>query len=131
MRAESPWPAIRAVLRLLVVAPLLAGSVLLAVQPAAIRAFARTGLPDFVRGLLAGAELAASILFLVPRTVYAGGLCLVAVLLSAMALHAALHLGVGLQPLFLALVAALLIAERIARRRAAAGAAAETEGTGR
>jgi len=121
--ADSPWPAIRAVLRLLVAAPLLAGSVLLAVQPAAIRSFARTGLPDFVRGLLCGAEIAAAVLFLFPRTVYVGGLGLLAVLAAAMALHAALHLGIGLQPLFFALVAALLVAERAARRRAAAGAA--------
>jgi hypothetical protein len=130
MRADSPWPAIRAVLRLLVAAPLLAGSILLAVQPAAIRAFAQTGLPDFVRGLLVGAEIAASVLFLFPRTVYVGGLGLLAVLAAAMALHAALHLGIGLQPLFFALVAALLVAERAARRRAAADAGAETESAG-
>jgi hypothetical protein len=119
------------VLRILVAAPLLAGSVLLAVEPAAIRAFGRTGLPDFVRGLLAGAELAASILFLFPRTVYAGGLGLLAVLVAAISLHAALHLGIGLQPLFLVLVLALLIAERAACRRAAADAAAETESAGK
>jgi hypothetical protein len=118
VRAESPWPAIRAVLRLLVAAPLIAGSVLLAVQPAAIRAFARTGMPDFVRGLLAGAEFAAALLFVFPRTVYAGGLCLLAVLAAAMGLHAALHLGIGLQPVFFVLVAALLWAERAARRPA-------------
>lgn len=130
MAADSPWPAIRAVLRILVAAPLLIGAAFLTFQPAAIRAFARTGLPDSARVLLSSAEITASILFMLPRTVYVGGFGLLAVLAAAMGLHAALHLGVGLQPLFFVLVAALLLAEfragRGARRRPAAGAALES-----
>ncbi len=133
-RDDAPWPAIRAFVRLLVAAPLLAGSLLLAFQPAAIHAFARTGLPDAVRVLLAGLEITASILFLLPRTVYLGGLALLAVLVAAMGLHATLHLGVGLQPLYLVLVAALLWIEyrvgRVARDRAATGTTAKDAATG-
>jgi hypothetical protein len=126
-RDDAPWQAIRAFVRLLVAAPLLLGSVLLAFQPAVIRSFARTGLPDGVRILLAAAEITASILFMLPRTVYLGGCGLLAVLVAAMGLHATLHLGVGLQPLYLVLVAALLWVEyrvrSTARKRPAAGVA--------
>ena len=83
-----------------------------------------------MRGLLTGVEIASSVLFLFPRTVYVGGLGLMAVLVAAIGLHAALHLGIGLQPVFFALVAALLIVERAARRRAAADAGAEAESAG-
>ena len=127
MRDEAPWQAIRAFLRIVVAAPLLAGSLFLAFQPAVIRAFARTGLPDAVRILLASVEIAASILFMLPRTIYIGGFGLIAVLVAAIGLHEALHLGVGSQPLVLVLVAALLWIEyrvrRATRGRAAAGGA--------
>jgi hypothetical protein len=128
---RPPWQALLVLARVVVAAPLLAGGILLAVQPAAIRAFARTGLSDGVRGFLVGAEIAASILFILPRTVCVGGLGLIAVLVAAMGLHAALHLGVGLQPIFLLLVAALLVAERAARARAAAPPGAGSAGDSR
>jgi hypothetical protein len=126
-----PWPALLTLTRIVVALPLLAGSLALAFVPAAIRAFALTGLPDGVRGFLVGAEIAASVLFILPRTVYVGGLGLIAVLVAAMGLHAALHLGVGLQPIFLLLVAALLGAERAVRARAAAPPGAGSAGDSR
>jgi len=59
----------------------------LAFSHAAGAAFARTGLPNFVRLALAWAEMAAAILFLIPRATIAGGWLLIAVLAGAILLH--------------------------------------------
>jgi hypothetical protein len=50
-------------------------------------AFAKTGLPNFVRLALAWTEMAAAILFLIPRATMAGGWFLIAVLVSAIVIH--------------------------------------------
>jgi uncharacterized membrane protein YphA (DoxX/SURF4 family) len=50
-------------------------------------AFAKTGLPDFVRQGLAWAEIAAALLFLIPRATWAGGWFLIGVLVFAIILH--------------------------------------------
>jgi hypothetical protein len=56
-------------------------------SPSAARAFAKTGLPNFVRLGLGGMEIAAAILFLIPRATVAGGWFLVTVLALAIVLH--------------------------------------------
>ena len=53
----------------------------------AARAFARTGLPSFVRFVLGWAEMAAAILFLIPRAIVAGGWFLIVVLGLAIVIH--------------------------------------------
>jgi hypothetical protein len=58
-----------------------------AFSPAAAHAFAQTGLPGFIRHALAWAEMAAAILFLVPRATVVGGWFLIVVLASAIVLH--------------------------------------------
>ena len=62
-------------------------SVRFAFSPGAAHAFAKTGLPDAIRLALAWAEIAAAILFLVPRATVAGGWFLIVVLASAIVLH--------------------------------------------
>ncbi|MBZ5547786.1 MAG: hypothetical protein LAO22_07435 [Acidobacteriia bacterium] len=66
---------------------ILAESARFAYSPGAAHAFARTGLPDFVRLALAWAEIGAAILFLVPRATVAGGWFLIVVLAVAIVLH--------------------------------------------
>jgi hypothetical protein len=66
---------------------ILAESAHFAFSPGAALAFARTGLPHFIRPALAWAEIAAAILFLVPRTTVAGGRLLIVVLASAIVIH--------------------------------------------
>ena len=66
---------------------ILAESVRFAFSPGAAHAFAKTGLPDFIRLALAWAEIAAAILFLVPRATVAGGWFLIVVLAAAIVLH--------------------------------------------
>lgn len=58
-----------------------------ALSPAAAHAFAQTGLPGFIRHALAWAEIAAAILFLIPRATVVGGWFLIVVLASAIVLH--------------------------------------------
>jgi hypothetical protein len=58
-----------------------------AFSPEAAHAFAQTGMPTFIHGALAWAEIAAAILFLVPRATIAGGRLLIVVLASAILLH--------------------------------------------
>jgi hypothetical protein len=58
-----------------------------AFSPEAARAFAKTGLPNFIRLGLAWAEIAAAILFLVPRATLVGGRFLIAVLGAAIVIH--------------------------------------------
>jgi hypothetical protein len=66
---------------------------LLALAPAQISAFHKTGLPDAVRVALAWGEILFAGLFLVPRTVKLGGYGLLVIFGAAMVLHF-LH-GVG------------------------------------
>jgi len=61
----------------------------LAFSHAAGTAFARAGLPNFLRLALAWAEMAAAILFLIPRATIAGGWLLIVVLAGAIILHLA------------------------------------------
>ncbi|MGA8300965.1 MAG: hypothetical protein WB817_15895 [Terriglobales bacterium] len=54
---------------------------------AAAQSFARTGMPGIVRLGLAGCEMAAALLFLLPGQLLAGGRFLMAVLAIAIAIH--------------------------------------------
>jgi len=58
-----------------------------AFSPEAAHAFAKTGLPNFIRLSLAWAEIAASILFLIPRATVVGGRLLIVVLGAAIVVH--------------------------------------------
>ena len=58
-----------------------------AFSPASARAFAKTGLPNIVRLALAWTEMAAAILFLIPRTIIVGGWSLIVALAGAAVLH--------------------------------------------
>jgi len=66
---------------------ILAEAAAFAFSPRAAHAFAKTGMPNIVRLVLAWGEIAAVILFLIPRTLIAGGWFLVAVLGLAIVLH--------------------------------------------
>lgn len=62
-------------------------SCLLAFEPGRIRAFEHSGLPHFIRPFLAGSEVLAAALFLVPGTKVAGSYCLLIVFAFAGAMH--------------------------------------------
>lgn len=62
-------------------------SIRFAFSAAAARAFAQTGLPDFVHLSLAWVEIAAALLFLVPRATIAGGRLLIGVMAFAIVVH--------------------------------------------
>jgi hypothetical protein len=66
---------------------ILAEAAAFAFSSGAAHAFARTGMPNFIRLILAWGEIAAAILFLIPRTTIAGGWFLITVLGFAVALH--------------------------------------------
>lgn len=66
---------------------ILAESLRFALSPQAGHAFAKTGLPNFMRLTLAWAEIVAAILFLVPRALVVGGWFLIGVLVAAIILH--------------------------------------------
>jgi hypothetical protein len=53
----------------------------------AMREFAHTGLPPWIRPALGGAEIVAAALFLLPATTAVGGYALLIVLFSAAVLH--------------------------------------------
>ncbi len=59
----------------------------LAFWPSQIHAFAKTGLPAWIRPGLAGGEIVAAVLFLVPFTSMAGGYLLLLVFLLAALVH--------------------------------------------
>ncbi len=82
---------------------------LLAFAPAEINAFSRTGIPDWVRMVLAGGEIFASIVFLIPRTLVIGGYSLVSIFVFAAAVHI-LHgkLGIGALIVYTAAVIAVM-----------------------
>jgi len=77
----------RRALHLALGALLLGQAAFLVLHRPAAEAFARMGLPDWVRLLLAWAEIIAAALFLWPRTLRIGGSLLILVLLGAIALH--------------------------------------------
>ncbi len=58
-----------------------------ALSHAAAQTFAKTGLPGVVRLGLAGCEIAAAVLFLLPGRAIAGGRFLIAVLAVAIVIH--------------------------------------------
>ncbi len=58
-----------------------------AFSPQATGVFAKAGIPNFIHVGLAWAEIAAAILFLVPRTTVFGGRFLIAVLGAAIVIH--------------------------------------------
>jgi hypothetical protein len=58
-----------------------------ALSAGAASEFTKTGLPNFIRIALAWAEIAAALLFLIPRATLAGGWLLLGVLAAAIALH--------------------------------------------
>ena len=62
-------------------------SIRLAFAPSQIHAFSRTGLPAWTRPLLAGSEIVAAILFLVPVTSVVGSFLLLAVFFLAALIH--------------------------------------------
>jgi len=66
---------------------ILVESLRFASSPQAAHTFAKTGLPNFVHLGLAWAEMAAAILFLVPRATVVGGRLLIAVLAAAIVIH--------------------------------------------
>jgi hypothetical protein len=82
-------------------------AVLLALAPAQINAFHKTGLPDAIRIALAWGEIVFAALFLVPRTMKFAGYGLVVIFLSAMALHF-LH-GVGSSEVLVIYTAAVAV----------------------
>jgi hypothetical protein len=65
----------------------LAEAAAFAFSPTAAHAFAKTGLPNFLRLALAWGEMAAAALFLIPPLTVAGGWFLIAVLGFAIVIH--------------------------------------------
>ena len=92
-------------------------SAALALSPHAAHGFARYGLGDGGRLLLAGSEIAAAILFVLPATAALGEMALLAVFAFA----AALHLRVGENPAVLGLYAVAVLLLGILRHRARRG----------
>jgi hypothetical protein len=82
-RGRSALLVLQWVLGLLI----LAMAAVFAFSPASAHTFAKTGLPDFIRLTLARGEMVAAILFLIPRTLRAGGWLLIGVLALAIVLH--------------------------------------------
>ena len=66
---------------------ILAEAATFAFSTSSAHAFAKTGLPDFIRLALAWSEMGAAILFLIPRAIAAGGWLLIGVLVFAIVLH--------------------------------------------
>jgi len=82
-RARMGLLALQWVLSLVI----LAQAAVFAFSPESAHAFAKTGLPNFVRLALAWAEMAAAVLFLTPGTMILGGWSLILVLAGAAVLH--------------------------------------------
>lgn len=55
--------------------------------PAAMRMFAKTGLPGWIRPVLGCAEIVAAILFLVPAATFIGGYALLVIFFLAAVIH--------------------------------------------
>ncbi|MGA6985878.1 MAG: hypothetical protein WBZ01_07495 [Terriglobales bacterium] len=80
-------PAALCILQWVLGLVILGESARFAFSPGAAHAFAKTGMPNFIRLGLACAEIAAAILFLVPRVTVVGGRFLIAVLAAAIVIH--------------------------------------------
>jgi hypothetical protein len=110
MSRESRWVLVgRAILG----GWLLLLSVALAVNPHEAAGFARYGHSDGLRWILAGSEIVAALLFLVPASAAIGEAALLAVFAAA----AALHLRAHENPALLFVYAALVVLLAVARRR--------------
>ena len=96
---------------------ILAESAFFAFSPAAVHAFARTGMPDVVRLVLGASEMVAALLFLIPRTLVAGAWLLIVILLLAAVVHI-LHGWFDVGPLLVYAVAAWTV---MSLRRARVG----------
>jgi predicted ferric reductase len=83
----------------------------LAFRPAPIQAFAKTGLPDWVRIVLAWSEMLFALLFLVPRAIFVAGWGLLLVLVFAAGLHV-LHGRMDVGALVIYAAAVLVIVSR-------------------
>jgi len=94
---------------------ILVEAALLALAPVQIRAFAHTGLPDWVRIVLAWSELLSALLFLIPRTMIVGGWGLLLAFLFAAALHL-LHGRMDLGALVIYSAAVLVVMTREANQ---------------
>ncbi len=66
---------------------ILAEAATFAFSPTSAHTFAKTGLPDVIRLVLAWGEMVAAILFLIPRAIVTGGWLLIGVLVLAIVLH--------------------------------------------
>ena len=84
---QDRFPAALRILQWALGLVILEESLRFAFSPGAAQAFAKTGMPNFIHLALAWAEIAAAILFLVPRATVAGGLLLIAVLAFAIVIH--------------------------------------------
>jgi len=84
---QNHSPAALRVLQCVLVLVIVAESAHFAFSAETAHAFARTGLPGFLRPALAWAEIAAAILFVVPRATVIGGRFLIFVLVLAIVLH--------------------------------------------
>jgi len=80
-------PAALCVLQWVLGLVILVESLRFAFSPQAAHTFAKTGLPNFVHLGLAWVEMAAAILFIVPRATVVGGRLLIAVLAAAIVIH--------------------------------------------
>jgi hypothetical protein len=80
-------PAALLILQWVLALVIVVESLRFAFSAGAARAFAETGLPNFVHLALAWVEVAAALLFLVPRATVAGGCLLIVVLAFAIVVH--------------------------------------------
>jgi len=84
---QDRLPAVLRILQWALGLVILVESARFAFSSGAAQAFAKTGLPNYIRLALAWAEIAAGILFLIPRAAVVGGWFLIVVLASAIVLH--------------------------------------------
>jgi hypothetical protein len=84
---SSRLPAALCILQWVLGLVILVESLRFAFSPEAAHTFAKAGLPNFVHLGLAWVEMAAAILFLVPRATVVGGRLLIAVLAAAIVIH--------------------------------------------
>jgi len=87
VQINNDLPAALRILQWVLGLVILEESLRFALSPEAAHAFAKTGLPNFIRLGLAWAEIAAAILFLVPRAMVVGGRFLIVVLGAAIVIH--------------------------------------------
>ena len=81
---------------------------LFAFAPASARAFSKTGMPDWVRMVVAWSEMFAAVLFLVPGAVMVGGWALIVCFAVAAAIHL-LHGAINVLSLVVYAAAAIVV----------------------